>query len=173
VTTFAPKLLPRRCPLCGNRTIIGHGQRRKQAHDKVHDFIRIRRGRCPACHKTFTILPSGRLPTGTTALLAGNRRHSEASSPAAVGSKRLRALRIRKDLLDIHHERDGHPTAGPLHTPSLGGAKAGQPLVPDADRTLRSGRLELSWGTHHPRLGFARRLPYSAVGGKQSVNRMN
>jgi hypothetical protein len=64
VTTFPLKLLPRQCPLCGNRTIIGHGQRRKQAHDEVHDAIRIRRGRCPPCHKTFTILPVWSPPTG-------------------------------------------------------------------------------------------------------------
>ena len=67
VTTFPLKLLPRQCPLCGNRTIIGHGQRRKQAHDEVHDVIRIRRGRCPPCHKTSPSCPSGRRPTATTA----------------------------------------------------------------------------------------------------------
>ncbi len=54
---FPLNLLPRQCPVCGKRTITGHGQRRKQAHDEVHDVIHIRRGRCRPCHKTFTILP--------------------------------------------------------------------------------------------------------------------
>jgi transposase-like protein len=48
--------LPRRCPICGQDTIIGHGRRRKQAHDDRHDWIWVRRGRCPACKKTFTTL---------------------------------------------------------------------------------------------------------------------
>jgi hypothetical protein len=50
-------LLPRRCPVCGDETIVGHGKRRRQAHDQQHDWIWIRRGRCPRCRKTFTILP--------------------------------------------------------------------------------------------------------------------
>lgn len=62
VTAIALRLLPRRCPLCGNRTIIGHGRRRKQAHDQRHDWIWIRRGRCQPCRKTFTILPDWSLP---------------------------------------------------------------------------------------------------------------
>jgi hypothetical protein len=64
VTTFPLGMLPRRCPLCGNQTIIGHGQRRKQAHDQVHDVICIRRGLCRPCHKTFTILPTWSPPSG-------------------------------------------------------------------------------------------------------------
>lgn len=57
-------LLPRLCPVCGKRTIIGHGQRRKQAHDQLHDFIFIRRGLCRLCRKTFTILPTWSPPHG-------------------------------------------------------------------------------------------------------------
>jgi hypothetical protein len=55
---FPLRLLPRLCPVCGNRTIVGHGRRRKQAHDQRHDRIWIRRGRCRPCRKTFTILPA-------------------------------------------------------------------------------------------------------------------
>ena len=57
MTPFPLQLLPRRCPVCGNQTIIGHGLRRKQAHDQRHDWIWIRRGFCRPCRKTFTILP--------------------------------------------------------------------------------------------------------------------
>ncbi len=46
----------RRCPICERDSIIGHGRRRKQAHDEHHDWIGIRRGRCPDCGKTFTFL---------------------------------------------------------------------------------------------------------------------
>jgi hypothetical protein len=49
--------LPRRCPLCLQDSIVGHGRRGKQAHDEDHDWIRIRRGICDRCEKTFTFLP--------------------------------------------------------------------------------------------------------------------
>jgi transposase-like protein len=54
--------MPRECPCCRQRTIVGHGLRRKQAHDDLHDRIWVRRGRCRPCHKTFTFLPAGSLP---------------------------------------------------------------------------------------------------------------
>lgn len=47
----------RRCPLCLRDSIVGHGRRRKQAHDEDHDWIEIRRGLCNLCGKTFTLLP--------------------------------------------------------------------------------------------------------------------
>lgn len=64
MTPFSLRLLPRWCPVCGNRTIVGHGKRRKQAHDQSHDWIWIRRGRCRPCRKTFTILPTWSPPYG-------------------------------------------------------------------------------------------------------------
>jgi hypothetical protein len=63
VTEIPLGMLPRLCPLCGNQTIIGHGQRRKQAHDQIHDVICIRRGLCRPCRKTFTILPTWSPPS--------------------------------------------------------------------------------------------------------------
>jgi hypothetical protein len=50
-------LLPRRCPVCGDHTIVGHGRRLRQAHDDHHDRIWVRRGICRPCRLTFTILP--------------------------------------------------------------------------------------------------------------------
>jgi hypothetical protein len=60
----------RRCPVCERDSIIGHGRRRKQAHDQHHDWIGIRRGLCPGCGKTFTLLPPLSLPYTHYSLLA-------------------------------------------------------------------------------------------------------
>ena len=57
------ELLPRRCPVCVNDTIIGHGRRLRQAHDDRRESIRVRRGICPPCKKTFTILPDWLAPS--------------------------------------------------------------------------------------------------------------
>lgn len=61
---FPLALLPRRCPRCGKHTIIGHGRRRKQAHDENQAWIWVRRGLCRPCRTTFTILPSWSPPAG-------------------------------------------------------------------------------------------------------------
>jgi len=60
----------RRCPVCERDSIVGHGRRRKQAHDAYHDWIKIRRGRCPGCGKTFTFLTPFSLPYTHYSLLA-------------------------------------------------------------------------------------------------------
>ncbi len=64
VTEISLAQLPRWCPVCQQPSIVGHGRRRKQAHDRQHDWIGIRRGRCPLCQKTFTILPAWSPPHG-------------------------------------------------------------------------------------------------------------
>jgi len=51
-------------------SIVGHGRRRKQAHDEYHDWIEIRRGICNRCGKTFTFLPPFSLPYTHYSLLA-------------------------------------------------------------------------------------------------------
>ena len=60
----------RRCPVCERDSIIGHGRRRKQAHDEDHDWIEIRRGCCNGCGTTFTFLPLFSLPYTHYSLLA-------------------------------------------------------------------------------------------------------
>jgi hypothetical protein len=68
----------RRCPVCERDSVIGHGRRRKQAHDEHHDWIGIRRGLCLGCGKTFTLLPVLSLPYTHYSLLAraqALRRH--------------------------------------------------------------------------------------------------
>ena len=56
------KIILRLCPICKRDSIVGHGHRRKQAHDEHHDWIGIRRGRCSNCGTTFTFLPLFSLP---------------------------------------------------------------------------------------------------------------
>lgn len=53
----AEEVILRQCPVCLQDSIVGHGRRRKQAHDEDHDWIGIRRGVCNLCGKTFTFLP--------------------------------------------------------------------------------------------------------------------
>jgi hypothetical protein len=60
--------LPRRCPVCQDHTIIGHGQRLRHAHDDRHELIWVRRGICPPCRKTFTILPDWLAPSAPFSL---------------------------------------------------------------------------------------------------------
>lgn len=62
--------LARLCPRCLSDSIIGHGRRRKQAHDESHDWIPIRRGLCNLCHTTFTFLPPFSPPYTHYSLLA-------------------------------------------------------------------------------------------------------
>ena len=69
-----PEVIPRRCPKCARDSIVGHGRRSKQAHDEDHDWIRIRRGYCNGCQKSFTFLPCFSLPYTHYSLLA----HSQA-----------------------------------------------------------------------------------------------
>ena len=57
-------LLPRRCPVCSENTIIGHGRRLRQGHDDQRQCIWVRRGICRPCRKTFTILPDWLAPSG-------------------------------------------------------------------------------------------------------------
>jgi hypothetical protein len=64
------QVILRHCPACGRDLIVGHGHRRKQAHDEHHDWIGIRRGLCLGCGKTFTFLPLFSLPYTHFSLLA-------------------------------------------------------------------------------------------------------
>jgi len=54
--------LPRQCPACLQISIVGHGRRRRPAHDAVHDWILVRRGICKVCRRTLTVLPSWCVP---------------------------------------------------------------------------------------------------------------
>ena len=88
----------RHCPICQCDSIIGHGRRRKQAHDEDHDWIQIRRGLCSQCGKTFTFLPPFSPPYCHYSLIARSqalRRYFvdccgwEASAPMVKDPNRL------------------------------------------------------------------------------------
>jgi Domain of unknown function (DUF6431) len=92
--------LPRLCPLCLCDAIVGHGRRRKQAHDETHDWISIRRGICNHCHTTFTVLPGFSMPYTHYSLLARSQAlrkyfieplNWEASAPLVKDPDRLAA----------------------------------------------------------------------------------
>jgi transposase len=77
-------LLPRRCPVCGDDTIIGHGQRLRQAHDDLHTSLRVRRGICLPCNKTFTILPDWLAPYGQYSLRCRQQADERIAAGAAI-----------------------------------------------------------------------------------------
>jgi hypothetical protein len=68
--TAAAAQIIRQCPTCLSDSVIGHGWRRKQAHDENHDWISIRRGFCNHCLKTITFLPAFSLPYTHYSLIA-------------------------------------------------------------------------------------------------------
>src|ERR1019366_7579185 len=82
VTLIPLRLLPRRCPFCGNESIIGHGRRKKQAHDQHRDWIWVRRGRCPPCQ--------GSLPA-TAAIVSVRRRPDRQNRKCLLGSPTAKA----------------------------------------------------------------------------------
>lgn len=92
------EVILRRCPICSEDSIIGHGRRRKQAHDEHHDWIGIRRGLCNRCHKTFTFLPPFSPPYGHYSFIARSQalqryflegRSCEAAAPTVKDPDRV------------------------------------------------------------------------------------
>ena len=59
---FDGEWLPRDCPGCGARSVIGHGRRLRRAFDPLFDSVRIRRALCRNCHRTITVLPCFCIP---------------------------------------------------------------------------------------------------------------
>jgi hypothetical protein len=80
--------------VCGGDTIIGHGRRRKQAHDQWHDWIWVRRGICHPCSKTFTVLPDWLVPSGHFSLHC----RQQACDSIAAGERVDQAAPHCKDL---------------------------------------------------------------------------
>ncbi len=57
-----PEWLPRNCPRCHAWAVVGHGRRRRLAHDGQHAWIVVRRAHCRCCDLTMTILPAWASP---------------------------------------------------------------------------------------------------------------
>ena len=87
------ELLPRRCPVGERPTIIGHGQRFRAAHDDRHESIWVRRGRCPPCRRTFTVLPDWLAPSASYTL----RCRRQACESIAAGDSAQNAAPDCKD----------------------------------------------------------------------------
>jgi hypothetical protein len=51
-------------------TVVGHGRRWRSAHDREHDKIRVRRGKCNWCEGTLTVLPAWCVPGAPYSLVA-------------------------------------------------------------------------------------------------------
>jgi hypothetical protein len=62
--------LPRQCAACSLGRIVGHGRRRRPAHDAGHDWIQVRRGICKLCGRTLTALPWWCVPRALYSLRA-------------------------------------------------------------------------------------------------------
>ncbi len=70
------------CPACQQISVIGHGWRRRQAHDANHTRIRIHRGICKLCDLTLTMLPGWLVPGGHYSLAARQQAEHLASEQA-------------------------------------------------------------------------------------------
>jgi hypothetical protein len=76
--------LPRQCPACQQVAIIGHGRRFRQAHDRLHDSIRVRRGLCNHCDRTLTVLPPWCVPRASYNLPARVQALTQVAAGAAL-----------------------------------------------------------------------------------------
>jgi Domain of unknown function (DUF6431) len=90
---FDAQWLPRRCPACGEIAVIGHGRGKRQAHDRLHDWVRIRRGLCNGCGRTITVLPRACIPRAVYNLPA----RVEALTGVADGASLEQAAPERRD----------------------------------------------------------------------------
>jgi hypothetical protein len=116
--TIRAESIPRKCPECSSDSVIGHGRRRKQAHDEDHDWIGIRRGLCTQCWKTITFLPLFSLPYTHYSLIAR-------SSPLGFGRFNFCAKGSQDWPVNL---KDLYPPSlvlSPLHPVQLAGSRSG------------------------------------------------
>ena len=118
------EVILRRCPVCVQDSIVGHGRRRKQAHDEHHDWIGIRRGLCSRCGKTFTFLPPFCPPYGHYSFIARSQalqryflegRCWEDAAPTVKDPDRVAdpsVSRLFLALADLENPAAHHPCLG-------------------------------------------------------------
>ena len=106
---FDGEWLPPTCPGYGAAAVIGHGRRSRQAHDRDHEPIRIRRGLCNRCRLTLTVLPAWCVPDATYNLPARqealDRLAAGSTLEEAAPAPRVRA-RVRWPKDSRHLSRD-------------------------------------------------------------------
>jgi Domain of unknown function (DUF6431) len=143
------QLLPRQCPVCDRPSIIGHGRRRKQAHDAYRDWIQTRRGICHGCGITFTFLPSFSLPYTHYSLLARSAalyryfidfRSWEAAAPTVKDPDRIAdPSTLRRWFCSLDSSQPPFGFLRRLLTQVKAQLSCGQ--------VVRHGALRLSWPT--------------------------
>jgi hypothetical protein len=147
----------RRCPVCLQDSVVGHGGRQKQAHDEHHDWIKIRRGVCNSCGTTITFLPWFSLPYSHYSLIARSealRRYFvegccwEAAAPTVKDPHRVPdASTLRRWFRDLDSSQP--PFSFLRRT-----IKAFDHCI-QSGQVLHHGDLPLSWPTVFP---FLRRF---------------
>jgi Domain of unknown function (DUF6431) len=148
------ELIIRRCPVCAQDSIIGHGRRQKQAHDERHDWITIRRGICRPCGKTITFLPVFSLPYSHYSLIARSealRRYFvegcswEAAAPPVKDPHRVAdSSTLRRWFRVLDSSRPPFSFLRPIVQAFDQWIRGGQ--------VLRHGDWQLSWPTVFPLL---------------------
>ena len=138
-------------------SIVGHGRRRKQAHDEHHDWIEIRRGVCQSCGKTITFLPWFSLPYTHYSLIARSealRRYFvegcswEAAAPPVKDPNRVAdPSTLRRWFWGLDSSQPLYAVLRRTLVAIDGWIRGGQ--------VLRHGNLQLSWPTVFP---FLRRF---------------
>jgi hypothetical protein len=88
----------------------------------------------------------------------------------ATGGREGRADARQLGAVSSQRHRS-EPVTRLIHPTSMGCAQADQLVVLTLRRTLEISGMGLFQRTHHPRLGFPGRLPYSAARGKHSMSR--
>jgi hypothetical protein len=76
--------LPRQCPACQQGAVIGNGRRQRYAHDREHEKIRVRRGRCRRCGCSITVLPARCIPGASYSLIARQQALQRIAEGVAV-----------------------------------------------------------------------------------------
>jgi len=104
----------RQCPICLRDSIIGHGRRRKQAHDKDHDWYKSAAAFVIAAARHSLSCRYSLHLTATTAWSPGVKRFACTLWKAVTGKSRHRRSRIPTGWLILPPFADGFEVWIPL-----------------------------------------------------------
>ena len=99
------QVILRHCPICSQDSIVGHGRRRKQAHDQHHDWIGIRRGLCNRCGN-WKAIPGKprRLPSKTPIAWPIPPRYADDAEAWILLSRRFPSCARRSGRRRVAHQ---------------------------------------------------------------------